>query len=117
MRQVFLDKGNIILKDVCEPLLDENSVLVAVHYSFISSGTELSTIEKAGENIFFSNVPHKIKRVIETVSQHGIEETAQRVKSKIRGRIQPLGYSCSGKVIAVGKNVKNIKIYLGKVSI
>jgi len=109
MRQVFLDKGTIVVKEICQPVLDDNSILVSVHYSFVGSGTEFTTIEKAKESIFFSNVPHKIKRVIESVSQHGIEETAHIVKNKIKGRIKPLGYSCSGKVIAVGKNVKTIR--------
>jgi len=109
MRQVFLEKGNIVLKEVCEPVLENNSVLVAVHYSFIGSSQELATIEKAKESIFFSNVPQKIKRVIKSVSRHGIEQTTTRVKGKMKGRIQPLGYSCSGEVIAVGKDVNHLK--------
>ncbi|MFC1841750.1 bi-domain-containing oxidoreductase [Candidatus Dependentiae bacterium] len=109
MRQLFLDKGNMVVKEVCQPMLDDNNMLVSVHYSFLGSGSELSTIEKAKENIFFSNFPQKIKRVIESVSQHGVEQTASKLKNRIKGRIQPLGYSCSGEVIAVGKNVTHIR--------
>ncbi|MFC1842037.1 bi-domain-containing oxidoreductase [Candidatus Dependentiae bacterium] len=109
MRQVFLDRGNIVVKEVCQPHLDENSVLVSVHYSFLGSGAEISTIEKAQESIFFSDVPNKIKKVIKSVSKHGMQETAHLVKNKMRGHIQPLGYSCSGEVISVGDQVKNIR--------
>ena len=42
MRQLFLEKGAVVVKEVCQPLLDDHSVLVSVHYSFISSGTEVS---------------------------------------------------------------------------
>ena len=44
MRQVFLEKGTVVIKDVCRPMLDDLCVLVSVHYSFVSSGTELATI-------------------------------------------------------------------------
>lgn len=47
MRQVFLEKGNAVVKEVCQPLLGEFSVLVSVHYSFISSGTEVATIQNS----------------------------------------------------------------------
>ena len=36
MRQVFLQKGTAVINDVCQPLMDDFSVLVSVHYSFIS---------------------------------------------------------------------------------
>ena len=47
MRQVFLEKGAIVVKEVSRPLLDEHCVFVSVHYSFISSGTEIATISNA----------------------------------------------------------------------
>lgn len=108
MRQVFLDRGNITVKEVAEPLLDDHLVLVGVHYSLISSGTELATINQAKSGIF-TNVPHKIKKVLESIKTNGFQSTTTLIKEKLQGETQSLGYSCSGQVIAVGKKVKNIR--------
>lgn len=110
MRQVFLQKGAIVVKEVCQPSMDAHDILVAVHYSFISSGTESATILQDEQNTLFSNVPTKIKKVLESVASHGIEGTAALIKSKLKGEAQALGYSCSGRVIAVGAKVRTIRI-------
>ncbi len=108
MRQVFLDKNTLAIKEVAQPLLDEHSVLVSVHYSFISSGTELATVANAKKSLF-TNVPEKVRKVIESVNKNGFEGTVALVKGKLKGQSQPLGYSCAGQVVAVGKNVKRFK--------
>ena len=66
MRQLFLEKGTVAIKEVCEPLLDDHSILVSVHYSFISSGTEIAAIVHAKQSVLFSNVPQKIKQLFDT---------------------------------------------------
>jgi len=88
MRQVFLDKGNIVIKKVCQPILENTQILVEVYYSFLGSGSEISSIEKAQENIFFSNVSYKIKKVLEYKNQikllrEEIEEAAANNKIDI----------------------------------
>lgn len=61
MRQLFLDKGVLSIKQVAQPVLDDYSVIVQVHYSCISSGTEQATITAAQKSMM-SNVPAKIKK-------------------------------------------------------
>lgn len=109
MRQVFLDKGIVVVREVCRPLLDDYSVLVAVHYSYVSSGTELATIAHANQSVLFSNVPQKVKKILSSISSHGIDGTAALIKSKLKGELQSLGYSCAGRVIAVGKKVTSLR--------
>lgn len=109
MRQIFIDKGTLCVKEVAQPLLDEHGVLVMVHYSFISSGTEKATLEQAQASLF-SNVPSKVKKVLQAVRQHGLGATAALVKGKLKGDVQSLGYSCSGVVVAVGSKVRHINI-------
>lgn len=109
MRQVFIEKQKISVKDVCQPLLEDNLVLVSVHYSFISSGTESATISSASKNLYLTNITQKISKVLESVAINGIEGTKALVKGKLSGTIQPLGYSCSGQVIAVGKKIKHLR--------
>ena len=110
MRQVFLDKGSVVVKEVAQPLLEDTTILVSVYYSFISPGTESATISGAQSgNSLFSNIPKKITKVLESVSANGIEGTKALIRGKLKGQAQAIGYSCSGKVIAVGKKVKTIR--------
>lgn len=109
MRQVFLDRGTIVVKEVCHPLLDDHSVLVSVHYSYITSGIEVAIINNSRQSLFLSNIPKKIEKVLSSISAHGIESTTTLIKGKLKGELATLGYSCSGHVIAVGKKVKNFR--------
>ena len=109
MRQVFLDRGTIVVKEVCRPLLDDYSVLVSVHYSYISSGIEVAAINNSRQSLFLSNIPKKIEKVLSSISAQGIESTATLIKGKLKGELETLGYSCSGHVIATGKKVKNFR--------
>lgn len=94
MRQVFLQKGAAVVKQVSQPQLDEYSVLVCVHYSFISSGMELAAIAQIQSGLL-SNIPGKIKKVLATAST--------------QGNFHSLGYSVSGQVIAVGSKVRRFR--------
>ncbi len=109
MRQVFLEKGALVVQQVAQPQLDENIVLVSVHYSFISSGTEAASISSAQRSVLFSNVPQKIKAVLASLAQNGVEGTQALIKARLKGTVQALGYSCSGRVIAVGKKVTKFR--------
>ena len=109
MRQLFLEKGSLIVQEVAQPSLDERSVLISVHYSFISSGTEAATISNAQRSIIFSNVPNKIKTVLQSITENGFAGTSALVNSKLKGSLQALGYSCSGRVLAVGRKVTKFR--------
>ncbi len=110
MRQVFIDKGAIAVRDVCQPILDDNLVMVSVCYSFISSGTESSTVSQASQGSLLHNLPKKISKLFDALSAQGIHGTKNLIQAKLAGSVSQLGYSCSGKVIAVGKYIKHIKI-------
>lgn len=109
MRQLFLEKNAIAIKEVCQPLLEDNTVLVSVHYSFISSGTESATIENCSKRLFSGNISQKINRVIQSIITHGIEATKAQLKGHLKGKVLSLGYSCSGQIIAVGKKVRGLR--------
>lgn len=110
MRQLFLEKGTVTIKEVCEPLLDDHSILVSVHYSFISSGTEIAEIINAKQSVLFSNVPQKIKQLFETIAMQGSDHNSVLLQGDLQAMAQQLGYSCSGQVIAVGKKVQTIHV-------
>jgi predicted dehydrogenase/threonine dehydrogenase-like Zn-dependent dehydrogenase len=108
MRQVFLEKNLISLKEVCQPLLDDNTVLVSVYYSCISPGTEGATISNAQESIL-KNLPTKLSKVLLSIAKNGVEGTKALIRERFSGNVQLLGYSCSGRVIAVGKKITRFR--------
>ncbi|MCL4361735.1 bi-domain-containing oxidoreductase [Candidatus Dependentiae bacterium] len=109
MRQIFLDKGLISLKEVSEPILEPNSILVDVHYSFISSGTEGAAMQMSKKSVFFDSATDKLKKIIDLISQQGVSSASRAVQEKLKGQYQSLGYSVSGKVVAVGSKVRKFR--------
>ncbi len=109
MRQVFLDNSIPTIKQVPEPTLNDYSVLVLVYYSCISSGTEAATITHSQKSLI-THVPETFKKVLDSLLQDGIAATGTRVKSKLLADIQPLGYAVSGRVIAIGDNVRTLRV-------
>ncbi|MCX6377117.1 MAG: zinc-binding alcohol dehydrogenase [Armatimonadetes bacterium] len=81
MKQVFVDgKGDIVVREVAPPELGANGILSQTAYSVISSGTETMGIR------------------------------SRRNKPNPDGKDGPLGYTNSGTVIAVGKDVEGIEV-------
>lgn len=110
MRQVFLQRGAVVVKEVSQPQLDDHSLLICVHYSFISSAVALTNIaQSSSQSKGFSDIPSKVKKAFETVATHGIDGTAALLKEKLQGPLQNFGHSVSGQVIAVGSQVRRFR--------
>lgn len=97
MRQLLLNKSNLAVKELAQPLLDDHALLVAVRYTYISSNTNITRMET--QEGFLSNIPHKVKRVLDSVA--GASSVPVDSDSRMT-----CGYSCSGYVVAVGKKVQ-----------
>ncbi len=112
MRQLFLQKGKIAVEDVNPPLLNEHHVLVRVHYSFISTGTENATINASGKSLatkFVQNATSNTAKILGAVKEHGFAGTLALTREKLN-HIMPLGYSCAGQVLAVGSRVERFRV-------
>lgn len=109
MRQVFLNKGAIALKEVCEPVLNDYSVLISVYHSLIIPETENPIITESKNESFFKEIPEKIKKIFNSISTKNVEGLTSFVKKSFYGEIKSLGHSCSGKVIATGKKVTRFR--------
>lgn len=112
MRQVFLKTGKIQLLNVDLPLSDQNSIIVRVNYSFISSGTEFATISNSGKSLWkkvFSNLNQNIQKVSGAIKDNGFSATLALINEKME-QVIPLGYSCSGQVVEVGQNVEGFVV-------
>ena len=120
MKQVFSTSSGIKTLEVPSPLIQQGYILVEVSYSLISSGTELATIEKVeskdnGSNSRLKQNIKYAKKIVSHLQNQGISKTVSVISERISNQgfrnesLVPLGYSCSGKIIAVGKGVTLFK--------
>jgi predicted dehydrogenase/threonine dehydrogenase-like Zn-dependent dehydrogenase len=112
MRQVIQDQGEgtVTVLDVPSPVLQRAGVLVALHASVISSGTERSKIEM-GEKSLLGKArarPELAKKVIDQARREGVRNTAALVRDRL-STPQPLGYSAAGTVLEVGQDASGLR--------
>ena len=48
MKQLLVRKGQVIVESVPEPKVSPNNVLINIHYSCVSPGTEMTTVKGSG---------------------------------------------------------------------
>lgn len=113
MKQAVLSKGNIVTRDVPDPTLGSNGVLVKVEYSCISVGTEMSAVKNSKKNLIKRALenPEQAKMAVDILLKRGFSVFTSMVR-KATGKAfgNALGYSAAGKIIAVGKNVHEFTI-------
>ena len=110
MRQVLIRRGQIMVENVPAPLIEDGHVLVEVAYSLISTGTEISGLESSRKSLLKRALeqPEKVKQLLDHLRHQGIQKTIAKVQGQLGGA-SPIGYSCSGIVIQVGKGVTDIQ--------
>ncbi|HET6400885.1 MAG TPA: bi-domain-containing oxidoreductase [Candidatus Kapabacteria bacterium] len=113
MKQLLqsLRSGVISITDVPAPSEPKRAgVLVRVHASLISAGTEKMKVDLARASLLQKarQRPEDVKKVLAEVKQQGFWATWQRVSRKL-DTPGPLGYSCAGEVIAVSEDVDDLK--------
>ncbi len=111
MKQVFGKKGNVVVEDVPVPVCQDNGILVRNVCSLISPGTELHSISSRKKSIISlaKERPDLVKKVMTYAKQSGLKKTRQLVHSRLSDLLL-LGYSTSGIVIEVGKNVTEFSV-------
>lgn len=99
------------MEQVPAPVVSPNNVLVQVHYSCISPGTEMTTVKGSGEPIYkrLLKRPEYIKKAFDLVKEKGFNNAKSLLQGKMDAS-QPIGYSASGIVIAIGINVTGISV-------
>lgn len=110
MKQVLIKKGQILIEEVPAPALDDNSVLVETAYSLISVGTETSTVASSGKSLVQRAVeqPKQVFMAFDMMRREGVARTLATIRGMTESAL-PTGYSCAGVVVAVGKNVVDIR--------
>lgn len=101
-----LKDGDLRVIEVPMPVLGKGHVLVRVHYSVISAGTEGSTVTTARKGYIgkAKERPQQVKQVMESLAQKGPIQTYRAVMKKLDAH-SPLGYSVAGEVIEVAPDV------------
>src|SRR5215470_18851731 len=102
-----LRSGEIQIVDVPPPELGYGGILIETHFSAISSGTELAKLETANKSVLQRAMarPDLVRRVLAVVREQGVRTAYQKVQARL-GALSPLGYSCSGIVLAASPGVK-----------
>ncbi len=111
MKQIIQNyyTGKIEIVEVPRPICFGNQILVENVTSLISVGTERSIIELGEKSLLGKALerPDLVKQVIRKVETEGVQEAYKTVMARLDNPV-PLGYSCAGIVLEVGKNVEGI---------
>ncbi|HEY6170982.1 MAG TPA: zinc-binding alcohol dehydrogenase, partial [Candidatus Kapabacteria bacterium] len=113
MKQLLqsLRSGAITVKDVGAPQAPKRAgVIVRVHASVISAGTEKMSVDLARASLIekAKSRPDDVKKVLAEVKQQGFWATYNRVMNKLDSQ-KAMGYSCAGEVIAVSPDVDDLR--------
>lgn len=108
MKQVVQNyrTGELKVEELPPPVLRPGGVLVRTAYSLISAGTERTAVETAQSSLVgkAKERPDLVRQVIDTFKREGLRSTYEKVTAKLN-QVKPLGYSASGTVVAVGRDV------------
>lgn len=103
--------GAVRLQRVNSPALKNGGVLVRTRYSVISTGTEGMKVREAKMSYLGKARarPDQVKKVLQTLRQHGVAATYKKVMNKLDS-LTPLGYSLAGTVEAVGAGAEEFRV-------
>lgn len=106
-----LKSGIMAILDVPFPVLEKGQVMVRNYFSAISAGTEGKTVSDARKGYIgkAKSRQKEVRQVVELIKNEGLASTYNLVMNKLEAP-SSLGYSSSGKVIAVGSDVTEFKV-------
>ena len=110
MKQVFIKRGQVLVEEVPAPICDDNSLLIEVAYSLISSGTEAAGITQSQQSLLERALkqPELVERVVHKIAQEGLTRSWKSIRGQLDSGM-PTGYSCSGTILRVGKSLKGFR--------
>ncbi len=111
MKQVLIRHGRPIVEDVPAPKLEQDSLLVRVVHSCISTGTELSELKASGRPLWQRALhePGLVTKGLRLFLNHGLARSSLTVADRL-GRGRPVGYSAAGVVVDVGAEAEEFKL-------
>jgi predicted dehydrogenase/threonine dehydrogenase-like Zn-dependent dehydrogenase len=112
MKAILEDSGagRIAAIDVPDPELRAGGILVRTAFSAISAGTERVKLDQTEKSLLGKALarPDLVRQVMELARAEGIRAAYQKVHSRL-DTLSPLGYSCSGIVVAAAEGVQEFQ--------
>lgn len=111
MKQVLITGGAAQVVEVAAPMVGPRNILVQVHASCISAGTEMAGVRNSGMPLYRRALkqPENVARVVAMMREQGVMSTLNRVQAKLAAGA-PTGYSASGVVVALGAEVEGFSV-------
>ncbi len=111
MKQVLIKNGKAMVEEIPTPQCESGFVLVAVNYSCISAGTEISSLKNSGSPLWQRAIqqPQNVKKVLQSVNNIGLARTYSLVTGQLSAG-NPTGYSAAGTILAVGEDIRDLQI-------
>jgi len=109
MKQVLVSGGSVRLENVPAPLVEPGTVLVKTDHSCISVGTEMSGVRSSGTSLLTRAIqqPQHVRKVLNLILSDGITHAKRVVQDRLSHE-SPTGYSLSGVVVEVGRDIDDI---------
>jgi predicted dehydrogenase len=113
MKQVLqnLRNGETIVAEVPQPTPQAGEALVCNAVSLVSVGTERMLVEFAEKSLLDKARarPDLVRQVVDKARREGLLTTLEAVTSRL-DQPMPLGYSSAGTVVALGSDVREVKV-------
>ncbi len=111
MKQLFIRNRHPVVLEVPEPLLEPGNVLVAVAYSLISTGTEISGMGEGKRSAIEQAIsePQKVLKAFDYLKRQGLQRTIAKIQGNLADST-PVGYSCAGTVVQIDTGINDLQI-------
>jgi predicted dehydrogenase/threonine dehydrogenase-like Zn-dependent dehydrogenase len=105
-----LKSGVLSLREVPQPQLEAQGVVVQNYYSLISAGTERAQVQMDKRSLIGKARarPDLVRQVLQKIRSEGIMSTLKAVQTRL-GTPTPLGYSCAGVVLEAGEMTPGLR--------
>jgi predicted dehydrogenase/threonine dehydrogenase-like Zn-dependent dehydrogenase len=110
MKQVFIKQGQAVVEEVPAPGVEPGTVLIRIHHSCVSIGTEMSGIKSSADPVWLRALkdPRKVLKAVRMVADKGMNHTRSVVEgAMIAGT--PTGYTAAGVVLEVASDVQGVQ--------
>jgi predicted dehydrogenase/threonine dehydrogenase-like Zn-dependent dehydrogenase len=110
VKQVLIKGGGVFVQDVPAPTVGPKNVLVQVHHSCVSVGTEMSSVRLSGLPLYRRALkqPHHVGRALKMMADTGVTRTVALIKGRLDSGL-PVGYSAAGEIVELGAEVEAFK--------
>lgn len=106
LRKIFSTNQGFRLEEIDKPSIGVNDVLIEIHSSFFSPGTETASAQKLQEGIIKKALRFK-DQIRDLISKGDFETLLAKVKKQTNIKTET-GYSVFGKILAIGKDVTGL---------